>query len=110
MKTFAIPTREQVTPENQGIFDTLTKVIGRVPNLFAVFATSDHALANYITLSNGKTSLRAKEKEAVNLIVSEVNDCAYCSAAHTAIAKLNGYTDDQIVEIRGGSALFDAKI
>ncbi|QTE39465.1 carboxymuconolactone decarboxylase family protein [Mucilaginibacter sp. P25] len=110
MKTFAIPTREQVTPENQAIFDTLTKVVGRVPNLFAVFATSDHALANYITLSNGKTSLRAKEKEAVNLIVSQVNDCAYCSAAHTAIAKMNGFNDDQIVEIRGGSASFDAKI
>ena len=110
MKNFTVPTRDEVSPENQGLFDTLTKVVGKVPNLYGVFAHSDHALANYLTLQNGKTSLRAKEREVINLIVSQVNDCIYCLSAHTAIAKMNGFTDDQVLELRGGSASFDTKL
>lgn len=110
MKTFKVPTREEVSPANQVLFDNLTKLIGKVPNLFAEMAVSNHGLGNYLTLTNAKTSLRAKEKEAVNLVVSEVNSCEYCSSAHTALAKLNGFTDEQILELRGGRASFDAKL
>jgi len=110
MKTFPIPTKEQVSPANQAIFNNLTKAIGRVPNLYAAFANSETGLANYLTFSNGKSSLRAKEREAVNLIVSQVNECLYCLSAHSAIAKLQGFTDEQILEIRRGGASFDAKL
>ena len=110
MKTFAVPTREQVSENNKAIFDNLNKAIGMVPNLYATLAYSDNALGNYVTFQSGKTSLRAKEKEAVNLIVSQVNDCIYCLSAHTAIGKMNGFTDEQIIEIRKGGASFDAKL
>jgi len=110
MKTFAVPTREQVSDNNKVVFDNLKQKIGMVPNLYATMAYSDNALGNYITFQSGKTSLRAKEKEAVNLIVSQVNNCIYCLSAHTAIGKMNGFTDDQIIEIRKGSASFDAKL
>jgi AhpD family alkylhydroperoxidase len=110
MKTFTVPTREQVSDNNKVVFDNLKQKIGMVPNLYATMAYSDNALGNYITFQSGKTSLRAKEKEAVNLIVSQVNNCIYCLSAHTAIGKMNGFTDDQIIEIRQGSASFDAKL
>jgi AhpD family alkylhydroperoxidase len=110
MKSIAVPTREQVSPANQVLFDNLKKNIGSVPNLFAVYAHSENALGTYLALSGAKTSLRAKEKEAVNLIVSQVNGCEYCLAAHTAIAKMQGFTDEQILEIRRGSVSFDAKL
>ena len=109
MKPFSVPTREQVSPANQVLFDNLTKVVGSVPNLFAVFAHSEHALGNYLALSNGRTSLRAKEKEGINLVVSQVNGCEYCLSAHTAVAKMQGFTDEQILEIRRASITFDAK-
>jgi len=110
MKTFAVPTREQVSENNKAIFDALKQKIGMVPNLYAVMAYAENALGNYITFQGGKTSLRGKEKEAVNLIVSQVNDCIYCLSAHTAIGKMNGFTDEQIIEIRKGGASFDAKL
>ena len=110
MKTFAVPTREQVSENNQVIFDNLKKAIGMVPNLYATMAYSENGLANYVCLQSGKTSLRGKEKEAVNLIVSQVNGCTYCQSAHTVIGKMNGFTDDQIIEIRKGGASFDAKL
>jgi AhpD family alkylhydroperoxidase len=46
----------------------------------------------------------------VNLVVSQVNDCEYCLAAHTAIGKMVGFTDAQIIEIRRGGASFDARL
>jgi len=110
MKTITVPTKDQVSPANQALFDNLNKAIGSVPNLFAVFAHSENALGTYLALSGAKTSLRAKEKEVVNLIVSQVNACDYCLAAHTAIAKLQGFTDDQIIEIRRGAISFDSKL
>jgi AhpD family alkylhydroperoxidase len=84
--------------------------LGFVPNLYATIAYSGNALGNYLQFQNGKTSLTKKEKEVVNLVVSQVNGCEYCLAAHTAIGKMNGFTDEQILEIRSGSAAFNAKI
>lgn len=104
MKNFAVPTREQVTPANQAIFDTLQKALGFVPNLYAAIAYSASGLGKYLAYQNAKTSLTNREKEAVNLIVSQVNSCVYCQSAHTVIGKMNGFTDAQLVDIRRGKS------
>ncbi|MGS0525861.1 carboxymuconolactone decarboxylase family protein [Zobellia nedashkovskayae] len=110
MSKFNVPTREEVSKTNQTIFDNLEKGVGFVPNLFATYAYSENALANYLALSNAKTSLNAKQKEVVNLAVSQVNECSYCLAAHTAIGKMNGFSDSEILELRAGKASFDNKL
>ena len=110
MSTFNVPTRDQVSENNQAIFDNLNKALGFVPNLYATYAHSNTALENYLNFANAKTSLSAKEKEVVNLAVSEVNNCIYCLSAHTAIGKMNGFTDDQILELRAGKASFNTKL
>lgn len=110
MSKINIPTREEVSPNNQAIFDNLQNSLGFVPNLYATYAHSETALENYLNFANAKTSLLAKEKEVVNLVVSEVNSCIYCLSAHTAIGKMNGFTDAQILEIRSGNASFDNKL
>ena len=110
MKTFAVPTREQVSENNQAIFDHFKKVLGMVPNLYATMAYSENGLGNYVALQNGKSSLRGKEREAINLVVSQVNGCVYCLSAHTVLGKMNGFTDEQVIDIRKGSAPFDAKL
>jgi AhpD family alkylhydroperoxidase len=107
--TFLVPTREQVAPANQAIFDNLQKALGFVPNLFATIGYSDNGLSRYLAYQNAKTSLSNKEKEAVNLIVSQVNGCVYCQSAHTVIGKMNGFTDEQIIDIRKGKSA-DAKL
>ena len=109
MKTFNVPSREEVSESNQQIFDSLKDKLGFVPNLYATMAYSDTALANYLQLQQGKTSLSNKEKEVVNLVVSQGNECNYCQSAHTAISRMNGFTDDQILELRSGKASFNEK-
>jgi uncharacterized peroxidase-related enzyme len=100
MKNFSVPARNEVSAANQAIFDNLHKALGFVPNLYAMIALSDNGLGRFLAYQNAKTSLSNKEKEAVNLVVSEVNGCSYCKAAHTAIGKMNGFTDEQLTGIR----------
>ncbi len=110
MANFQVPTREEVSPNNQAIFDQLQQSLGFVPNLYAYYAKNDTALADYLALQNRKSTLKAKEREIVNLVVSQFNGCRYCQSAHTVIGKMNGFTDEQVLEIRGGTASFDAKL
>lgn len=110
MTHFQVPGRDEVSVNNQEIFDNLKKGLGMVPNLYAVMALSDTALGNYLAFQNAKTSFSNKEKQAVNLVVSQVNECRYCQSAHTLLGTMNGLTEDQTIEIRKGSASFDTKL
>ncbi len=110
MKKFTVPKREDVSANNQSIFDNLQKGLGMVPNLYAYFAKNETALGDYMALQNRKSTLKAKEREVINLVVSQVNDCRYCQSAHTVVGKMKGFSDEQILEIRGGSASFDSKL
>ena len=109
MRQFDVPTRDDVTEQNKKIFDDLESKVGFVPNIYATYAYSEHAPARYLAFANGKTSLNNKEKEVINLAVSQVNGCTYCQAAHTAIGKMNGFTEKQTIELRRGKASFNSK-
>jgi len=110
MKTFTVPTKEEVSETNQHIFDNLQKNMGMVPNLYAYFGKNETALADYLALQSRKSSLTAKEREVINLVVSQVNNCKYCLAAHTVVGKMNGFTDQQVLEIRKAAISFDHKL
>lgn len=109
-RTFTVPTKADVSANNQGIFDNLQKGLGFVPNLYAYFAKNETALSDYMTLQNRKSTLKAKEREVINLVTSQINGCRYCQSAHTALGKMNGFKDEQIIELRKGTASFDAKL
>lgn len=109
MSTFQVPTRDQVSENNQAIFDNLQKNLGFVPNLYAYYAKNDTALGDYLALQNRKSTLKAKEREVINLVTSQINGCRYCQSAHTVLGKMNGFTEEQIISLRKGEAPFDAK-
>jgi uncharacterized peroxidase-related enzyme len=109
-RTYKVPSKSEVSETNQAIFDSLQKGLGFVPNLYAYFAKNETALGDYLAFQNRKSTLRAKEREVINLITSQVNGCRYCQSAHTVIGKMNGFTDEQILEIRKGTVSFDAKL
>jgi len=111
MRTITVPTRDQVDAKAQQILDKVKSQLGMVPNLYATIAYSSDTLENYLNYSSkaGKDSFSGKEMEAIKLAVSEVNGCEYCLAAHTAIAKMNGFTEDETIQLRDGS-IADAKL
>lgn len=104
MKKFTVPGRESVSANNQANFDALQKVLGMVPNLYATMAYSENGLSRYLAYQTAKTSLSNKEKEAVNLVVSQVNGCSYCQSAHTVLGKMNGFSEEEILNIRSCSS------
>ncbi len=110
MTMINVPTRNAVSATNQALFDQLKSQLGMVPNLYATLAHSEHALASYLALQNAKSSLDSKSREVINLVVSQVNTCEYCLAAHTVIGGMAGFTPDQILDIRSGRAPFDPKL
>ena len=110
MNTINVPTRDEVSPANQALFDNLKKGLGMVPNLYATMAHSENALGTYLTLQNSKSSITGKAREVVNLVVSQVNECEYCLAAHTVIGGMVGFTPEQVLEVRAGRASFDKKL
>lgn len=111
MKTIEVPIREQVSEGSQQLFDQLQKHLGKVPNLYAVVGYSATALGAFLQfdeqLSHGVFT--AKEREAIALIVSQVNQCDYCLAAHTLIAKGRGFSLDDTINIRQAEAV-DSKL
>lgn len=104
MKTFTVPTRDEVSVSSQAAFDTLKSALGMVPNLYATIAYSETGLSRYLAFQGAKTSLSNKEKEAVNLVVSETNECLYCQSAHTVLGKMNGFSEGEILDLRAAKS------
>jgi len=111
MKTIAVPSADQVSDESRVLLDQLKKRLGKVPNLYATMGYSSHALKGFLDFEAGLNGGRfsAKEREAIALVVSEVNQCAYCLAAHTGLAILRGFSKAETLDLRRGQA-GDAKL
>ncbi|MET4080629.1 putative peroxidase-related enzyme [Pedobacter sp. UYP30] len=106
MKTITIPTLETAVPESKVLFEQMIKHLGKVPNLYAVMGHSPIALKAFLDFESTLTKgvFNGKEREAISLIVSEVNHCEYCLAAHSLVAAKHGFSNDEILAIRKGEA------
>lgn len=106
MKTINVPTKEQVSPESQEIFDIISKKMGKVTNLYATIGYSPITLKAMLDFEGAFNNgiFNAKEREAIYLAVSQVNHCDYCLAAHTMLAGMKGYTTEEILNLRRGIA------
>ena len=101
---FEIPKKETVSSGNKEVFESLEQSLGAVPNLYAVMAYSRFGLIRYLTFHNSASSLNIKEKTIANLIVSELNNCTYCLSDQKYIAKMNDFSEEEILQIRKGNA------
>ncbi|MFL9831706.1 carboxymuconolactone decarboxylase family protein [Flavobacterium sp. ST-87] len=107
MKTISVPEKEQLSFGAQSILESVEKKMGKIPNLYATIGYSSSALKSMLETEaalSHDSSFTAKEREAINLIVSQVNQCDYCLAAHTTLAKMRGFTEDETIEIRKGNS------
>ncbi len=85
----------------QSAYRDIEQTLGVVPGFFKAFPESGIAGAwtefKSVQL-NPKTSLNGKTKELIGLAVSAQIPCQYCVYFHTAAAKANGATDEEIRE------------
>jgi len=104
MKILKALNNEQVEAQTKEIFSNIKQKIGIVPNLYAAMANSPQLLGGFLAFEESlkKGSFSAKENEAIALAVSQANHCNYCLAAHSAIGKMLGYSEKEIIDIRKG--------
>ncbi|MFZ6647399.1 carboxymuconolactone decarboxylase family protein [Undibacterium sp. TJN25] len=96
-------TSDQVPADSKLILDAFSKTLGFTPNMLATFAQSPiafNAWATFRGLLN--KALDMKTREAISLIVSEVNGCNYCLAVHTYAASMAKMPADEIILARKG--------
>lgn len=105
MKTLQPLGFEEANVDSQAIFTNVKAKIGMVPNLYASMGVSDKLLGGFLnfteTLKSGEFT--SKEYEAIALATSQANGCAYCLSAHTTLGKMNGFTEEETIELRTNS-------
>ncbi len=96
----------QATGQAKQLFDALNEKFGMVPNLARTLANSPAALQGYVAFGEALegAALPAKLREQIALTVSEANGCGYCVAAHCAIGKSVGLSDDELADGRQSSS------
>ena len=84
---------------------------GKHFNIFKGLANAPAALNAYVQLSGAVSggSLSAAQREIIQLTAASLNSCDYCAAAHTAIGKQAGLTEQQTIQARNGT-LDDPKL
>ena len=102
MKTLKPVSFQEASENTQNIFNAVKSKIGMVPNLYATMGVSDKLLGGFLafteTIKSGEFT--NKEYEAIALATSQANGCAYCLSAHTALGKMNGFTEEETLELR----------
>ena len=110
--TYPVHTTETAPDTAKPTLAAAEKGFGFVPNLLGVMANAPALVSAYTTLSGifDSASLNRAERQVVLLTTSYENDCAYCMAAHSAIAGMQSVPQEVIEGLRAGQSLADAKL
>lgn len=97
---------KEATGKARELLDGVKAKIGSVPNLMRTFANSPAALEGYLNFSGalGSGSLSARLREQIALAVADANNCEYCLSAHTAIGKMVGLNENELIASRRASS------
>lgn len=104
---------DQVPAGSRVLLEKVQKGFGFVPNLFAAFANSPILLEGYLGLDAiySNATLSPAERQLVFLTASVVNECAYCTAAHSTVAKgMLKVPAAVVAAVRAGEPVADAKL
>jgi uncharacterized peroxidase-related enzyme len=93
------------TGKAKDLLDAVKAKLGIVPNMTRVMASSPVVLESYLAFSGALADglLDAKTREALALLTAQENHCDYCLSAHTAIGKMVGLNENQIIASREGN-------
>jgi len=110
---FPILQDEQVPVGSRPFLEKVKKGFGFIPNLFAALSNSPVLLEGYLGLdaTYSKGTLSPAERQLVLLTASVVNECAYCTAAHSTVAKgMLKVPGAVVVAVRAGQPVADVKL
>ncbi|HEX5084254.1 MAG TPA: carboxymuconolactone decarboxylase family protein [Blastocatellia bacterium] len=106
---------KEATGKAKELLDGVKAKFGSVPNLMRMFANSPATLEGYLSFSGSLAdgALNAKLREQISVLVADANSCEYCLSAHTAIGKMVGLSEGDLLSSRqanSGDAKIDAAL
>jgi AhpD family alkylhydroperoxidase len=112
MTTFTTYTADNAPEASKAGLKAAKAAFGFIPNLQATMAEAPELLAGYSALWDlfSKTSLTLHEQQVVYLTSNFENECHYCMAGHTALAKMQKMDPAVIEALRNGTKLPDPKL
>ena len=112
MNSFQSYTIDTAPAASKPTLEEAKRTFGFVPNLQAYMAESPELLAGYTALWDlfAKSTLTPHEQQVVYLTSNFENDCHYCMAGHSTLAKMIKMDPAVIGALRAGTALPDAKL
>lgn len=112
MTQFTAYTAETAPEAARPTLGAAKAAFGFVPNLQAHMAESPELLAGYSALWDlfSKSTLTPHEQQVVYLTSNFENECHYCMAGHTTLAKMQKMDPAVIQALRDGTPLPDAKL
>ncbi len=106
-----MPRIEPINPEiatgrAKDLLDGVQQKLGMAPNLMRTMAQSPAVLEAYLGIIGalGRGTLPAKLREQIALAVSDANGCGYCLAAHCAVGRMVGLSEEAILDSRAGAS------
>jgi AhpD family alkylhydroperoxidase len=113
VNTFKLHTLASAPAAALPILEAANKGLGFIPNLYAQLAEAPSALQAYKQIGAllEQSSLSAEEQQVVLLAVSVENDCEYCVAAHSFLARNMVKVPAEVISaLRDGLPLVNAKL
>ncbi len=113
MARVPVHTVESAPEHSRDALKALQAQFGKVLNIHGEMAHAPVVLQAYVALQQvigDYGTFDAATREAIALVVGNVDRCGYCQSAHTLGAKRAGLSEQQTVAIRDGSYTDDAKL
>jgi AhpD family alkylhydroperoxidase len=109
---FTIHTIETAPKDSKEALAHAKETFGFIPNLEGIFASSPSLLKGSMTLWDlfTTTSFSPIEQQVVYLAANYENECHYCMAAHSGLARMVGMTTEDIQTLRNGTLMQDPKL
>ena len=98
---------ETASGKAKQLLDEVQEKLGMTPNITRTLANAPQALEGYLGFSAALAGgvLPPRLREQLALAVSQSNGCDYCLAAHGAIGRTVGLSEQEIQDARQGSAV-----
>lgn len=89
MTKFTYHTIDTAPGDSKETLASLKSVMGFIPNIFSVVASSSSALSGLVHLTTkfSHSSFTPQEQQVILIATSTENECVYCVAGHSAFAK-----------------------
>jgi AhpD family alkylhydroperoxidase len=112
MADFTLHTAQTALPDAGAKLAQVEQAWQFVPNLHRILAESPETLEGYDTLFGlvGKSTLTPAEQQVVFMSINYENECEYCMAGHSVLAKMAKLPDAAIAALRENGTLADKRL